>query len=232
MTKKAKRPFLLVPQSIEFPDANLALDEPNGLLAIGGDLSQARLLNAYAHGIFPWFSEGEPILWWSPTPRAVLYPNQIKISRSLKKSLNNKAISFSFDCAFSKVITQCRLLREQNEGTWITKEMQAAYLKLHEQGYAHSVEVWFEDQLVGGLYGLSLGGAFFGESMFHLKTDASKMALVKLCEKLSKWHFDFIDCQLPSAHLETLGVVEVKRRDFLSKLQQTLKRPTRQENWG
>ncbi len=201
-----------------FPSPNLALKEPNGLLAFGGDLSAKRLLLAYQNGIFPWFNEGEPPLWWSPAPRMVLYPNTIKISRSLNKRLKRNEFQCSFDTCFSEVIKQCSSLRQATTGTWITPEMQHAYNQLHQQGHAHSVEIWQNEQLVGGLYGLALGGIFFGESMFSTVSDASKVALVKLSLHLQEKGFSLIDCQVYTQHLASLGAQEISRELFLSTL--------------
>jgi leucyl/phenylalanyl-tRNA--protein transferase len=222
-------PYLLNENSLEFPPPELAT--PEGLLAVGGDLSPTRLLEAYRQGIFPWFNPGDPYLWWSPSPRAVLYPRQLKISGSLKKSLH-KPYRVTLDTAFRQVISTCSKIPRQNQtGTWISEEMTEAYCTLHEQGFAHSVEVWDEECLIGGLYGLSLGAAFFGESMFHKKRDASKIALHGLCKLAIKFDFDFIDCQIPNPHLASLGVIEVSRSEFLSKLEQSLKQPTRKGPW-
>lgn len=205
-------------EELWFPSPNLALEEPNGLLAFGGDLSAERLLLAYQNGIFPWFNEGEPPLWWSPAPRMVLYPTEIKISRSLRKRLNRQEFELTFDTCFAQVIKECALSRQATTGTWITSAMQTAYLQLHQQGYAHSVEVWQNQQLVGGLYGLALGGVFFGESMFSLVSDASKVALVKLCEHLEDQGFSLIDCQVYTDHLASLGAREISRELFLQAL--------------
>lgn len=201
-----------------FPSPNLALTDPNGLLAFGGDLSAERLLLAYQQGIFPWFNEGEPPLWWSPAPRMVLYPADIKISRSLNKRLKRDEFQISFDTCFAEVINQCAISRQATTGTWITADMQAAYTQLHQQGYAHSVEVWQNGQLVGGLYGLALGGVFFGESMFSQVTDASKVALVKLSQHLQQQGFSLIDCQVYTPHLASLGAAEISRELFLQTL--------------
>lgn len=203
-----------------FPPADLALDEPNGLLAFGGDLSPERLLLAYRQGIFPWFSEGEPILWWSPAPRMVLFPEQIKIRRSLRKRLKRNDFQWTFDQDFEQVIRLCAQLRQDQEGTWITDAMQAAYIALHQSGFAHSVEVWQEGRLVGGLYGLALGRVFFGESMFSRVSDASKVALVGLAQQLEALNFIMIDCQVYSDHLASLGAQEIERDEFLSLLKQ------------
>jgi leucyl/phenylalanyl-tRNA--protein transferase len=216
---------------IRFPPVELA--SPEGLLAIGGDLAAARLLEAYRHGIFPWYSEGQPIMWWSPDPRALLYPEKIKISRSLLKLIRQKKFSVSFDRAFADVVQACSEPREQQteEGTWITSAMMQAYLKLHEMGYAHSVEVWHENKLVGGLYGISLGHAFFGESMFSHMSNTSKIALATLAKQLKKWQFHFIDCQLPSDHLSSLGVISVSRDQFLKQLTSSLKFDDKKDRW-
>lgn len=214
----------------EFPDANLALVDPNGLLAIGGDLSADRLITAYRHGIFPWYSEDQPILWWSPDPRALLFPNSIKISRSLHKQMKKNDYRVSFNEAFTKVIQLCAQPRDNQDGTWITSAMMAAYQELHTQGIAHSVEVWQGNELIGGLYGLSLGKAFFGESMFSTQSDGSKIALVYLAGQLRTWHYDFIDCQLPNPHLSNMGAVEVPRAKFLQDLRETL-RETPDHDW-
>jgi len=197
---------------------------PEGLLAVGGDLSSERLLAAYRHGIFPWYNPGQPILWWSPDPRAVLYPEKLKISRSLRKTLKRGHLRVTFDCCFREVMLACAAPREQypGGGTWITDDMVKAYAQLHEMGYAHSIETWHENRLVGGLYGVALGGVFFGESMFARETDASKVALVALVSKLREWGFVLIDCQIPSAHLTSLGAEEIPRSAFLTELGRAL----------
>ena len=210
-------PFWLEPDSdpAQFPDPGYALEEPNGLLAVGGDLSPARLLNAYRQGIFPWYSEGQPILWWSPHPRAVLYPDQLKISRSLKKSLRKRPFRVTLDTDFAKVIEACSEPRRDTDGTWITEEMKEAYMQLHQIGFAHSVECWENDELVGGLYGVSMGKVFFGESMFARRTDASKIGFAHLVEQLKRWGFGLIDCQIHSGHLSSLGAQDIPREEFL-----------------
>ncbi len=197
---------------------------------MGGDLSPQRILAAYKQGIFPWFEPGGPILWWSPHPRLILQPNRFKLSRSLKKALK-KPYSFTVDQAFSEVITACALSEGRLNHTWITDEMREAYTELHVMGYAHSFEVWSEKKLLGGLYGLSLGHAFFGESMFHSQRDASKLALYHLCHTLAAWQFDFVDCQLPTAHLQSLGAEIISRQEFLRLLAKALEYPTRQGRW-
>lgn len=210
-------------ETLWFPPIEDALKEPNGLLAFGGDLSPERLRLAYRRGIFPWFNEGEPLLWWSPSPRMVLFPEEIKVSRSLRKRLRRGDFQVTFNHHFAGVIAQCAALRKQREGTWITPAMQAAYQQLHQEGSAHSVEVWQDKALVGGLYGVALGQVFFGESMFSCVSDASKVALVTLAERLKTLDFSFIDCQVYSPHLASLGAREIHRDDFLSKLEQGVK---------
>ncbi len=213
---------ILLHDDLDFPDANLALAEPNGLLAIGGDLSPARLIKAYRHGIFPWYSDDQPILWWSPNPRCLLFPADIKISRSLNKTLKRMDFTVSFDEDFAAVIQQCSALRSEQQGTWITTDMIVAYQRLHQLGIAHSVEVRRDGELIGGLYGLAIGKAFFGESMFSTQTDASKIALVYLARQLLERGYHFIDCQLPTPHLKSMGAVEVQRQDYLHLLQKAL----------
>ncbi len=206
---------------------------PEGLLAVGGDLSSERLLEAYKLGIFPWYSQGQPILWWSPDPRAVLYPRNFKISRSLKKNLRNRSYRVTIDTAFAQVMNRCAAPRPKDQagGTWITPDMITAYLALHELGYAHSVETWNDRTLVGGLYGISLGAAFFGESMFSTLTDASKTALVHLVHLVQQWNFHFIDCQVPSPHVMRLGAEPVPRVHFLRELDTALHAPDRIGRW-
>lgn len=211
-------PFLLSSDSIDFPDPNLSLLEPNGLLAIGGDLTPERIINAYKHGIFPWHSKGEPLLWWSPEPRAVLFLDELKISRSLKKTLRNKQYHVTFDKNFVSVIRACAGRGEDDVETWIHQEMIDAYCKLHEMNIAHSTEVWLADKLIGGLYGLMINNIFCGESMFSSMADASKVALVYLVEHLKLLGCKLIDCQIMNPHLASLGVREIPRRDFLQLL--------------
>jgi leucyl/phenylalanyl-tRNA---protein transferase len=216
---------------LRFPPVELA--SPEGLLAIGGDLCSERLLEAYRHGIFPWYSGGQPILWWSPDPRAVLVPSRLKISRSLRQTLRRREFHVTLDSDFVGVINACAEPRAQNPegGTWITAEMIDAYCHLHEQGFAHSVEAWAEGNLVGGLYGVALGGAFFGESMFSRQSDASKVALAYLARQLDAWGFVQIDCQLPSPHLMSMGAIPIRRRDFLRLLDAALALPDRRGRW-
>jgi len=197
-----------------FPDVALAEREPNGLLAVGGDLSLPRLLNAYRHGIFPWFNPGDPILWWSPDPRTILIPDQVHISRSLAKTLRRRQFQVSLDRAFHHVINACAGPRRQGEGTWLVPMMIRAYQRLHRAGLAHSVEVWHQNVLVGGLYGVALGRAFFGESMFSHHGNASKVALVYLCRYLETQGYGLIDCQMATEHLHTMGAIQIRRADF------------------
>jgi leucyl/phenylalanyl-tRNA---protein transferase len=221
--------FRLVDEPI-FPPPDYA--DPSGLLAVGGDLSKERLLEAYRLGIFPWYSDDQPILWWSPDPRLVLDLKDFGISRSLRKTLKKGVFQVTFDHAFEQVIQACAVVpRAAQNGTWITEEMQEAYINLHGLGYAHSVESWFGGKLAGGLYGVSLGKAFFGESMFHLKTDASKVALATLVEKLKSWDFHFIDSQMTTEHMVRLGAKELPRRIFLKRLQSALRHSTRRGRW-
>ncbi len=215
----------------QFPPVDLA--SPEGLLAVGGDLRAERLLEAYRHGVFPWYNEGQPILWWSPDPRAILFLDDLKISRSLRKTLRRGRFNVTMDTQFRKVAEACSAPRAKTDtpGTWIHPEMIDAYCQLHDMGYAHSVEVWQEHNLVGGLYGLSLGGAFFGESMFSRATDASKVALVYLVQQLQHWQFDFVDAQISSEHLTSLGAKEVRRNQFITLLNQSLETPSRNGQW-
>ncbi len=203
-----------------FPPLTSARKEPNGLLAVGGDLTPRRLLEAYRRGIFPWFSEGDPILWWSPDPRMVLIPAELKISRSLAKSLRNRRFEVRFDSDFASVIRACAAPRDGQPGTWITPEMRNAYLHLHRLGYAHSVETWIDGELAGGLYGVAMGAAFFGESMFSRARDASKIALVHLVRKLEADGYGMIDCQMRTEHLASLGAREIPRARFSRQLRE------------
>ena len=223
-------PVFLLSDKISFPPPYLASKE--GLLAVGGDLSQKRLLLAYRTGIFPWFSDDEPILWWSPDPRLVLYPEEIRVSKTLKKIIKKNMFHVTMDSAFVKVINQCAKIRLQNnQGTWIVKEMIDAYCKLHESGFAHSVEAWYQGELAGGLYGVSLGKCFFGESMFTRVNNASNVALVKLVEYLNALSFDMIDCQLTTEHFLRFGAKEIPRVSFLKQLKESLKAPTKKGKW-
>ncbi|MDD3762845.1 MAG: leucyl/phenylalanyl-tRNA--protein transferase [Nevskiales bacterium] len=205
-----------------FPPAHLAMREPNGLLAIGGDLSLTRLLRAYAQGIFPWYNPDEPILWWCPDPRTVLEPDAIRVSRSLRRALRRDDYAVTLDHAFATVLEGCAAPRGNSAGTWLGGDMQRAYRQLHTSGYAHSVEVWRDGALIGGLYGVAIGRVFFGESMFSNATDASKIALYWLCRQLQQWGFEMIDCQVASAHLMSLGAVEMRRDHFLHRLARSI----------
>ncbi|TRX76507.1 leucyl/phenylalanyl-tRNA--protein transferase [Pseudomonas mangiferae] len=204
--------------SWEFPPLHQALRDPNGLLAAGGDLSAERLYRAYRHGCFPWFDEGQPVLWWSPDPRTVLFPDELHVSRSLAKVLRQERYRVTFDHCFEAVIGACAAPRAYASGTWITPPMQAAYIDLHHRGLAHSVEVWQGDELVGGLYGLAIGQLYFGESMFSRADDASKVGFVTLVERLKTWGFVLIDCQMPTRHLQSLGARSIPREEFASYL--------------
>jgi leucyl/phenylalanyl-tRNA---protein transferase len=197
-----------------FPSPSLALDEPNGLLAVGGDLSPERILAAYRQGIFPWFNPEDPILWWSPSPRTVIFPNQLHISKSLRKVIRNGTYSVSFDHCFSDVMRACAAPRSDDGGTWISEDIIAGYSALHKQGFAHSVEVWEGETLVGGLYGMALGRIFFGESMFSRADNASKVGFAHLVQQLIAWDFQLIDCQVANDHLFSLGAVEIPREEF------------------
>jgi leucyl/phenylalanyl-tRNA---protein transferase len=210
-----------------FPPLERALDEPAGLLAAGGDLSPARLLAAYQRGIFPWYSPGQPVLWWSPDPRAVLFPAELRRTRSLEKTLRNRGFRTHIDRDFAGVIEGCAAPRASSLGTWITPEMQAAYLELHRCGYAHSFEAYLEDRLVGGLYGVRLGGVFFGESMFSRERDASKITLVRLTEFCLEEGIAVIDCQLASRHLQSLGSRLIPRAQFQALLRRHAGSPER-----
>ena len=215
-----------------FPPVSKALQSPNGLLCAGGDLSPARLVEAYRHGIFPWFSEGDPILWWSPDPRMVLFPDELKVSRSLRKAVARGAYETRVDTAFRRVMEECSAPRDGQAGTWIVPQMVEAYVRLHEMGFAHSVESWRGDELVGGLYGIALGDAFFGESMFARAPDASKVALVKLVERLRARGCRVIDCQQATAHLASLGAREIPRAAFADLLRESIQYPPSGERWS
>ncbi len=223
-------PVFALTNEIAFPHPSLAT--PQGLLAVGGDLSPERLLLAYRMGIFPWYNEGDPILWWSPSPRLILYPADIHASRSLLRSIRRESFSVTFDQDFGGVIRACAAARRRDEGTWLLPEMIEAYERLHHMGYAHSVETRKDGELSGGLYGISLGRCFFGESMFFCRPDASKTALVALAAFLSSRGFSFIDCQQNTAHLRRMGARPVSRRRFLELLNEAVKAPTLKGNWG
>lgn len=214
-------PVFRLTEDLLFPPPALA--EEDGLLAVGGDLSKDRILLAYSMGIFPWYSDGSPVLWWSPDPRLVLIPEELKVSRSLVQVIKKGTFSVTMDAAFDRVIKNCaEINRKGRQGTWITKEMISAYIDLHFAGYAHSVESWQSGELVGGLYGIALGRAFFGESMFAIKSNASKVAFVTLVKYLNKLNFSFIDCQVTTEHLKSLGAKEIARKKFLRMLKGAL----------
>lgn len=212
----------LDPGSTDFPNTSQALSEPDGLLAAGGDLSAETLITAYQLGIFPWFDDSQPILWWSPNPRSVVIPGQEHISRSLAKTIRQQHFDIRFDTEFLAVIESCALPRNYTDETWISSEMVEAYNELHHQGIAHSVECWKDNQLVGGLYGLAIGGVFFGESMFSQHKDASKVAFATLCKRLGEAGFGLIDCQVANTHLTSLGATDMERSKFEHLLQQHL----------
>jgi leucyl/phenylalanyl-tRNA--protein transferase len=214
-----------------FPPLATAQKEPNGLLAVGGDLSPRRLLDAYRRGIFPWYSDGDPILWWSPDPRMVLFPAELRVTRSLAKTLRNKAHEVRFDTAFDAVMRGCATPRPGQGGTWIGPEMRTAYRKLHHLGYAHSVETWVDGELAGGLYGVAIGAAFFGESMFSRTRDASKIALVGLVRRLAAEGFGLIDCQMHTTHLESLGAREIPRAEFARRVKELVDYPRSPGRW-
>jgi leucyl/phenylalanyl-tRNA--protein transferase len=215
---------------VRFPPLEKAT--PEGIVAVGGNLSPGMLLSAYSQGIFPWFSEGDPILWWSPDPRCVFFPSDIHISQSMKKILKRNLFSVTLDTRFREVITLCQSVpRKNQEGTWITDAMRDAYIELHRLGFAHSVEVWQEDFLAGGMYGISLGRCFFGESMFTLTSNASKVALITLAKLFFAMGFDLFDCQVYSPHLETLGARQIPRAEFLHKLKMSLEFDTFRGSW-
>ena len=214
-----------------FPPVGRALKEPNGLLAAGADLSVPRLLQAYRNGIFPWFNEDQPILWWSPDPRMVMFPAELKVSRSLVKRLRRRDYEVRADTAFGAVVRACAAPREGADGTWITEHMVKAYEAFHRAGHAHSLETWIGDELAGGLYGVALGRAFFGESMFTRATDASKIALAHLARQLERWGYGIIDCQMTTPHLARLGAREIPRAVFVRKLGELVNYPQTGGSW-
>ena len=215
----------------DFPPATRALREPDGLLAAGGELTPAFVAKAYRHGIFPWYSPGQPVLWWSPDPRMVLAPSELRVSRSLRKRLRRRNYEIRTDTSFETVMRACAAPRDGQSGTWIDEAMVSAYCGLHREGRAHSVETWVDGQLVGGLYGVSLGLAFFGESMFTRMPDASKIALVHLARQLDRWGYGLIDCQMTTSHLASLGAMEMPRADFLRKLASLVDYPREPGLW-
>ena len=222
-------PVFLLGEDCHFPPAELATSD--GVIAVGGDLSPRRLIRAYAAGIFPWFSENGPIIWWSPDPRLVLFPEEVHVSKSMKRVLNQGQFGCTLDLNFSEVLGNCRLSRKGEAGTWITDEMAAAYRHLHRLGYAHSVEVWSGGHLAGGLYGVSLGRCFFAESKYYSATNASKYAFIWLARWLKNLGFLMMDCQVASDHLKSMGAREVPRREFLQDLGAALRKPTLRGSW-
>lgn len=214
-----------------FPPPKAALVAPNGLIAAGTDLSAARLIDAYRHGIFPWYSTGQPVLWWSPDPRMVLVPSELKVSRSLRKALRRRDYEIRVDTCFGAVMRACAEPRPDQDGTWITPEIVAAYSALHDRGLAHSVETWIGGELAGGLYGVALGRMFYGESMFTRSPDASKLALVHLVRQLTRWNFGLIDCQVKTSHLASFGAREIPRADFMRKLEELVNYPAPISHW-
>lgn len=223
-------PVFRLSKKLLFPSPDLA--EEDGLLAVGGDLRPRRLALAYANGIFPWYSNGEPILWWSPDPRLILIPGELRVSQRLSRTLRKGVYRVTLDTAFREVIRACaEVHRKKDGGTWITKEMIEAYTRLHELGIAHSIESWYGGELAGGMYGVSLGGAFFGESMFTKRSDASKVVLVHLVQYLTAWNFTLIDCQVTTGHMIRFGAREVPRGEFLDRLEKALTQPGRYGVW-
>jgi len=221
MEYKGQQPIIFLDDKLEFPSVENASSE--GLLAVGGDLSVERLLLAYENGIFPWFNEDALILWWSPDPRLILYPNQIKISKSMRKVLSDGQFKLTKNACFEKVVEQCATMKRKDQGgTWITAQMKTAYQNMYEAGHAHSYEVWLGKELVGGLYGIDLGHVFCGESMFSLVSNASKYALIRLSEELVQKNYTMIDCQVPTAHLKSMGAKEIPRSEFLKLLQRKI----------
>jgi len=214
-----------------FPPVSRALEEPNGLLAAGGSLSVRRLLDAYRHGIFPWYSDGQPLLWWSPDPRMILEPRAFRLSRSLRKRLWRRDYEVRVDTCYGEVMRACAAPRAGQSGTWITEDMSRAYGKLHALGIAHSVETWIDGTLAGGLYGVALGRVFFGESMFTRATDASKIAFAHLVRQLERWDYGLIDCQMETAHLASLGARPIPRGEFMRKLSDLVNYPVSPGTW-
>lgn len=224
-------PYLKEHQYFQFPPVYKSTEE--GIVAAGGNLSPGMLLSAYAQGIFPWYSEYEPILWWSPHPRFVLFPEELHISKSMRRTLNKEVFTCTFDTGFDEVIRSCREIERPGQpGTWITEDMVEAYRELHRLGYAHSAEAWHEEKLAGGLYGVSLGRCFFGESMFSNMADSSKAALIFLTRRVKELDFHFIDCQVYTPHLTTLGAREIPRREFIKRLQDALEFSTLKGRWS
>ena len=218
-------------REIVFPDAESALRDPDGLLAIGGKLSAEWLLHAYRRGIFPWYGQGQPILWWAPDPRLVLFPENLHISRSLARIIKQNKFTVTLDTAFADVITACARKRPAQSGTWITPEMKSAYIDMYHAGHAHSVESWCDGKLAGGLYGVAIGNIFFGESMFTEVTDASKAAFVALVRQLERWGYSLIDCQVHTTHLASLGAAMIARKDFTAILDRECTQPGHSLPW-
>lgn len=218
-------------QSFAFPDVEQAYLDPNGLLAFGGDLSPERLLSAYSKGIFPWYNSDQPILWWSPNPRLVLFPQNLHVSRSLKKAISKSTLKITVDNAFEEVINACSQPREKQKETWITEEMQQAYVKMHQKGYAHSFEVWDNHTLVGGLYGVAIGQVFFGESMFSKQSNASKIAFVNAVKLLYQWDYQLIDCQVETEHLQSFGAENINRKNFCHRLSELTENKPTDDAW-
>lgn len=216
----------------DFPPTPAALEFPSGLLAWGGSLETARLIEAYRRGIFPWYSEGEPVLWWTPSPRCVLYPGDVYVSTRTRRRLRQGAFELTADTAFEQVIEGCAAPAPGRLSTWITRDMKSAYSRLHELGVAHSVEAWQAGELVGGIYGLAIGHMFFGESMFGRVTDASKLALITLCRQLKAWGFGPMDCQVGNPHLRRMGAVEIDREEFEAQLEAYIGRPRADGAWS
>ena len=208
-----------------FPPVDRALDEPDGLLAAGGGLAVDRLVEAYSHGIFPWYSAGDPVLWWSPDPRMVLSPRQLHVSHSLRKRLRRRDYRVTVDTAFDRVLRECAAPRPGDAGTWLVPDMRRAYAAMHRAGLAHSIEVWIGDDLAGGIYGVALGRMFFGESMFSRRTDGSKIAMAHLAAQLDRWGFPLIDCQMETGHLASLGAVAIARRRFVAEVSRLVQEP-------
>ena len=215
-----------------FPDVEHALEDPDGLLAVGGDLSLARLRYAYRHGIFPWYEQGQPILWWCPNPRTVLFPEQVHVSRRLARTIRQRRFHLTADRAFNDVMLACAQPRAYSDATWITTGMRQAYAALHREGIAHSIEAWRQDQLVGGLHGIALGKVFFGESMFSRERDASKVALAATARLLADMGFELIDCQVFSEHLARMGAVQIQRADFIDRLAELCDGPESATDWA
>lgn len=222
-----KQLLILSEDTFELPDPTLALDDPDGLAAVGGDLKPERLIHLYQYGFFPWYSEPDPILWWHPSLRCQLRPEKFHTSKSLKKHIRQFSGAITINRTFETVISHCAQLRQEQEGTWISNEISEAFINLHKQGYAHSIEVWRNNKLIGGFYGIAMGRVFFGESMFSLEPNASKLALYCLCQKAKELNIDFIDCQVESEHLTSLGANLVPRTVFLQQLEKAIPQPTK-----